>query len=162
MDALDEIEATVPALRRYAHALIQDREAAERLVQDCVTRALARREEGRGKGSMKAWMFCILMNRYRQQLRRGGPQLAIVREPLAATPGAAEDHLVLPEVHAAIGRLPPDQRAVLLLVALEGISIEEAARLLCLPRATALNRLARARRALCNLTGREDRPRRLA
>jgi RNA polymerase sigma-70 factor, ECF subfamily len=43
MTVLDQIEAAVPALRRYAHALVRDRARADDLVQDCLERAVAKR-----------------------------------------------------------------------------------------------------------------------
>lgn len=156
MSVLDEIEAVIPALRRYAHALVHDRDQADDLVQDCLERALARHRQWRRQGSVKAWMFRILLNRHRDLLRRRPPHLVPVEdieaEPAAAT--GAEGHLALTEVHAAIGRLPEDQRAALLLVALEGLSFDEAARLLDIPRGTLMSRIARARAGLRHMTGR--------
>ncbi|MDE3121950.1 MAG: sigma-70 family RNA polymerase sigma factor [Paracoccaceae bacterium] len=158
MDILDEIETAIPALRRYAHALERDRDAADDLVQDTLERALSRRAQWRGEGSVRAWLFGILQNRYRDTLRRAGPRLVTV-EDLAtepARPGAQEGQMALREVHDAMGRLPADQRAALLLVALEGMSFDEAARVLGLPRGTLMSRLARARAALRGLTGRDE------
>ena len=43
MTLLDEIEACIPALRRYARALARDRDRADDLVQDCLERAVAGR-----------------------------------------------------------------------------------------------------------------------
>lgn len=158
MDILDEIETAIPALRRYAHALEPDRDAADDLVQDTLERALARRAQWRGDGSVRAWLFCILQNRYRDTRRRPGPRLVPVDDLVAepARPGAQEGQMALREVHAAMGRLPADQRAALLLVALEGLSFEEAAQVLGLPRGTLMSRLARARAALRGLTGRDE------
>jgi RNA polymerase sigma-70 factor (ECF subfamily) len=140
---------------------VRDRDAAEDLVQDCLERALARRPQWRREAPVKAWMFRILLNRHRDLLRRAPPQLVAVEqiaEP--ARPGGQEGHLALREVHEATGRLPADQRAALLLVALEGMSFEEAAPLLAIPRGTLMSRLARARAALRQMTGRDEKPRR--
>ena len=71
-----------------------------------------------------------------------------------AHPGGQEAHLALAEVHAAMGRLPADQRSALLLVALEGCSFDEAAHLLAIPKGTLMSRIARARATLRILTGR--------
>lgn len=162
MPFLDEVEAAIPALRRYAHGLVRDRDAAEDLVQDCLERALSRRGMWRGDGPLKAWLFRILLNCFRDDRRRlaSRPQLAPIdgiAEP--ARSGGQEAHLSLRDVHDAIGRLPEDQRAALLLVALEGLSLAEAAGVLGVPEGTLASRLGRARAALREMTGRRpDRP----
>ncbi|MBI1172454.1 sigma-70 family RNA polymerase sigma factor [bacterium] len=157
MTVLDEIETCIPALRRYAHALLRDREGAEDLVQDCLERAVARRTLWRGDGPVRAWLFRILLNRFRDVRRSAEGRAQLV--PLDATveparSGGQEAHLDLREVHAAMGRLPFDQRAALLLVALEGMSLAEAARVLDIPEGTLTSRLARARETLRRMTGR--------
>ena len=162
MPFLDEVEAAIPALRRYAHGLVRDRDAADDLVQDCLERALSRRRLWRGEGPLQAWLFRILLNCFRDDRRRQAsrPRLApidSVAEPGRA--GAQEAHVTLRDIHEAIGRLPDDQRAALLLVALEGLSLAEAAAVLGVPEGTLASRLGRARVALREMTGRTpDRP----
>lgn len=154
----DEIEAAIPGLRAYARALLRDREAADDLVQDTLEAAIARQGQWRGDGSLRGWLCRILLNRFRDGLRRRRPTatvLALVPEPtdlLAARRG--DDRLALSEVHAAMGKLPEDQRAALLLVALEGMSLAEAAVALGCAEGTLASRLGRARATLRQLTGR--------
>ncbi|MGV8989629.1 MAG: sigma-70 family RNA polymerase sigma factor [Cypionkella sp.] len=159
MTLLDEIESCIPALRRYAHALLRDREGAEDLVQDCLERALARRSHWRGDGPVRAWLFRILLNRFRDVRRSAAGRAHLVSldgtvEPMRA--GGQEAHIALREVHDAMGRLPFDQRAALLLVALEGMNLAEAARVLEIPEGTLASRLGRARAALRSMTGRDN------
>ncbi len=59
-----------------------------------------------------------------------------------------EARLALGEVRRAVDRLPPDQRAALLLVTVEGLSYREAAEVAQVPVGTIMSRLARARLAL--------------
>jgi RNA polymerase sigma-70 factor (ECF subfamily) len=159
MTVLDEIEATIPSLRRYAHALVRDREAADDLVQDCLERAVARRRDWRGDGPVRAWLFRILLNLHRDT-RRGAAARAVLLtiqpgdEPHGS--GGQEEHLDLSDVHAAMDRLPADQRAALLLVALEGMTLAEAARVLGIAEGTIASRIARARASLRQMTGRPD------
>jgi len=156
MTVLDEIEAAIPALRRYAHALVRDRDAADDLVQDCLERAVARLPYWRGDGPVRAWLFRILLNRFRDT-RRAGARAQLVpidRVDLPARPGSQAAHLELGEVHAAMGRLPDDQRAALLLVAVEGMTLAEAAAAMDVPEGTLASRLGRARAALRAMTGR--------
>jgi RNA polymerase sigma-70 factor, ECF subfamily len=158
MPFLDEIEAAIPGLRAYARALVRDREAADDLVQDTLEAAIARQGQWRGDGALRGWLCRILLNRFRDGLRRRRPTVVLALVPEASDLPAgrrAEDRLALAEVHAAMGRLPDDQRAALLLVALEGMSLAEAARTLGCPEGTLASRLGRARTALRQLTGRE-------
>ncbi|HBM61805.1 MAG TPA: RNA polymerase subunit sigma [Citreicella sp.] len=158
MKVLDEIEAAIPALRRYARALMRDRDRADDLVQDCLERAVASRHLWRGDGPVQAWLFRILINRYRDLQRRSPlPGHLVAIEDLVSEPaqcGGQEGALALREVQEAIARLPVDQREALLIVALEGRSFEEAASLLDIPKGTLMSRLARARATLRVLTGR--------
>ena len=55
------IEPHIPALRRYAFALIRDDTSADDLVQDCLERAVSRWHLRRG-GDVRAWLFTILHN----------------------------------------------------------------------------------------------------
>lgn len=157
MAVLDEIEAAIPALRRYARALVRDADAADDLVQDCLERAVRRHRSWRGDGSVNAWLFRILLNRFRDERRRFGTALRVISSgdaPDLATPGRQEAHLALREVHDAMGRLPEDQRAALLLVVLEGMTLTDAAAALAISPDTLASRLARARASLRMMTGR--------
>jgi RNA polymerase sigma-70 factor (ECF subfamily) len=145
---LDEIEACVPALRRYARALTHDADLADDLVQDCLERAIRKRALWRPAGPLRAWLFRILLNLYRNDLRRRR------RAPLALPldPGgpdtAPHGRLALAETARAMQALPSEQREALLLVVVEGMSYAEAAAVLGIPPGTLMSRLARARAAL--------------
>ncbi|WP_109463928.1 sigma-70 family RNA polymerase sigma factor [Albibacillus kandeliae] len=159
MTLLDEIETAIPALRRYAHALVRDSDRAEDLVQDCLERAVARRQFWRGEGDVRSWLFRILLNRFRDGLRsaRGRAQLVPFEAvPDPGQPAPQDAQMALREVHAAMARLPDDQRAALLLVAVEGMTLTEAARILAVPEGTVASRIARARAALRGMTGRPE------
>lgn len=156
MSILHQIETAIPALRRYARALLRDRDMADDLVQDTLERAVARRHSWRGDGPIEAWLFRIMLNRHRDSHRRNHlqlvPQDEIGHDP--AVPANQETRLDLAQVQAAIATLPGDQRQALLLVALEGFSIAQAARTLGVPPGTVMSRIGRARHALREKTGR--------
>lgn len=160
MSVLDEIEASIPALRRYARGLTRDRDAADDLVQDCLERAVAKRHLWRRDGPVLHWLYRIMTNRHRDGLRRAGPQLVAIdslAEP-PSQPGGQEARLDLRALQDAMMRLPADQRRALLLVAVEGLSFDEAARVLDIPKGTLMSRLARARASLRDMTGRNADP----
>lgn len=163
MDFLDEIEATVPALRRYARALTRNADRADDLVQDCLERAIRKRNLFTPTGPLQAWLFRILINLWRNDLRferRRGDHIPIdslIFEP--SVPPAQPGRIALAEMSRAVDRLPDDQREALLLVALEGMSYQDAASVLGIPAGTLMSRLGRARAALRTLTGSGEEPR---
>lgn len=160
---LDELEEHIPALRRYARALTRNREDADDLVQDCLERALRKQALWRPSGgSLRPWLFKILLNLYRNG-RRGSqralhaPLEAVTVEP--AIPASQPQHLALNEVARALEGIPHQERAALLLVALEGASYAEAAEMLEVPQGTVMSRLHRARARLRHLTTEDGGPR---
>ena len=74
-DMLQQVEPLIPALRRYARALVRNRANADDLVQDCLERAVSRWYQRRD-GEVRAWLFAILhnlaINQFRQSASRGG------------------------------------------------------------------------------------------
>lgn len=160
-DILHEIEACVPALRRYARALTRDIDRADDLVQDCLERAIARRGLFRPRGPVRPWLFTILTNLHRnglRQARRRGDmvQLDAIAEPSIEAPQTG--HLALAELARALDGLPLEQKEALLLVTLEGLSYHDAAAILQVPLGTLMSRLGRARAALRSLTGTPAEP----
>lgn len=162
VDVLDEIAACVPALRRYARALTHDRDGADDLVQDCLERAIAKRSLWRPVGPIRPWLFRILLNLHRNQIRslRRRP-LAVPVDELAESlpaPGSQFERATLAETARAMERLPLEQREALLLVAVEGLGYTEAAAILDIPVGTLMSRLGRARTALRQMTSENGRP----
>ncbi len=160
---LDEIEGSVPALRRYARALTRDADRADDLVQDCLERAIRKRGLWSPTGPLRSWLFKMLLNIYRNDLRknrrRGGYQVPLddlVVEP--AVPAPQPGRIALAEMARAVDSLPVEQREALLLVVLEGASYSEAAGILGIPAGKLWSRLARARAALRTMTGVGDEP----
>ncbi len=159
---LDEIEAAVPALRRYAHALTRNLDAADDLVQDCLERAIRKRGLFGPRGPLRAWLFRILLNLYRNDLRHTRRHGTVPLDDMAieaATPANQHGRIALAEMARALDRLPGEQREALLLVVLDGVSYAEAAAILEVPIGTLMSRLGRARAALRVLTGTPTEPR---
>lgn len=160
---LDEIEESVPALRRYARALTRNADRADDLVQDCLERAIRKQALWKPTGSLKGWLFRILLNLYRNELRtsrRRGEHVPV--ETLLVEPSVAPaqpGRIALAEMAKAIDTLGAEQREALLLVVLEGMSYGEAADVIGVPIGTLMSRLGRARAALRAATGSADEPR---
>lgn len=143
----------VPALRRYARALLHDPDAADDLVQDCLERVVSRWHQRRQGDDTRQWVFAIAHNLAVDQLRRQtrrGPHLAIddVDEGEMITAGAQEARVQHGELLHFLGMLPEEQRSVLLLVSVEDLSYAEAAAVLGIPVGTVMSRLSRGREKL--------------
>lgn len=143
----------IPHLRRYARALLGgDVLAADDLVQDCLERAISKLHYWRAGTDLRAWLFTIMHNLYVNQLKRSvnGPQFVNLgeKEPPTSTSSAAEDSRLLQELHRTLSALLPDQREILLLIGLEGLSYQEVATILGIPEGTVMSRLSRARKEL--------------
>lgn len=150
--ALELLKEEIPYLRRSAIALTRNPEHADDLVQDCLVRAVANIGRWRADTNMRAWLLVILRNVFRNDCRRAGRSpivdLTSEAEPCTAIPAAQEARMALLEVHQAFLQLPDEQREVLLLVGVEGLTYEEAATALSVPVETMRSRLSRARRRL--------------
>jgi RNA polymerase sigma-70 factor, ECF subfamily len=152
MDFLTDLESCIPSLRRYARALLHHPEDADDLVQDCLERAIGRRHLWYGGASVRPWLFRIMRNLScnRARSRRARPVTesidALRDEP--AVDGAQTASLTLREMEAALGRLREDQREVVVMVALTGMSYQDCATALDLPLGTVMSRLARGRECL--------------
>ena len=151
-DMLRLVEPVIPALRRYARALVRNRATADDLVQDCLERAVRHWHERR-EGDPRPWLFTILhnlaVNQFRRSARRG-QHIAIdeANEDDFGQDAVQEQKLIYQDVLDKLARLPDDQRAVLLLVAVEDLSYADTARVLDIPIGTVMSRLSRARERL--------------
>jgi RNA polymerase sigma-70 factor (ECF subfamily) len=141
------LEPVIPALRRFARALSRDAETADDLVQDTLVRALRAEHLFHG-GDLRTWLFTILLNLDRNR-RRGlsrRPVLAVIED--ADPPAEPGSDGTGRDIQRGLSLLPSEQREVLLLVALEGMSYREAADVQGVPIGTVMSRLSRARTTL--------------
>lgn len=140
-------------LYHLALRLTRDAEEAHDLVQDTFLRA-ARRSGSipSGAGPEEAWLVRVLVNRCRDLARRR----AVRQRPLPALapesgPSPESRAVARTTVHAALARLGPRRRAVVVLHEIEERPAREIARLLGIPAATVRWHLSRARRELRRL-----------
>ena len=148
-----EMLGWVPRLHRYARALRRNRDDADDLVQDTLERAWARAALWQGVGDMRSWLFSIMHNLHVDALRRGRLDLVDLGEQLPDVPIAPTQGqwLALRDLDASLAALPPEQRDVLLLVALDGLTYAEIAQTLSIPIGTVMSRLSRGRERLRGL-----------
>ncbi len=149
------IAQELPMLRRYARALRKDG-GADDLVQDCLERALRKQDLWQRGTNLRAWLVRILYNLHLSSLRsakRVPTTIPLDDMVPAGTKGAQMETVQLTELAAALRALPPEQQAVVRLVALEGLRYEEAAVRLAISSGTVRSRLSRARAALRQALG---------
>jgi RNA polymerase sigma-70 factor, ECF subfamily len=149
----DQLIAVLPRLRRFARGLTGAAAEADDLVQAACERALAREHQFQEGTRFDSWMFRIVQTVWIDQLRardvrKEDGDVAEERLGSDAPVRRIEARLALSEVRLAVERLPPEQRSVLMLVTVEGLSYKEAAEAAGVPVGTIMSRLARARIAL--------------
>jgi RNA polymerase sigma factor (sigma-70 family) len=157
---IDDLHAHITSLRRYAYVLCRNRTDADDLVQETLTKAIAGAHTYRAGGDLRAWLFGILHNtflshrrQYAQRARAATFLNAPTEEPSA--PSRQEKQLEAHQTLRMLSRLTPDQQSALILIAVEGLSYEEAASVLGVPVGTLMSRLARGREHLRGLVSDE-------
>jgi RNA polymerase sigma-70 factor, ECF subfamily len=126
---------------------------AEDAVQETLIGAFRGLGSFREESSVKTWLTRIMVRQAARRQRRPGPAgdvgIEAAPEPSAPSGSAGADARM--DVRAAIDALAPEHRQVIVLRELHGLSYEEIARALDVPRGTVESRLFRARRALQEL-----------
>ncbi len=155
-DALERALVThIAGLRRYARALLGASVDAEDLVQESLVRALARLRPWAPVRDLRSYLFAVMHNLYVDQYRsrRSAPVMVdidnIIHHP--AAPASQDGRLELRDLARSLACLGDEQREVILLVGLEGLSYAEVARVLDVPIGTVMSRLSRGRRQLREL-----------
>ncbi|NDP49263.1 MAG: sigma-70 family RNA polymerase sigma factor [Sulfuriferula multivorans] len=136
----------LPRLRPYARALTGDVIRADDLVQDTLERALVKLDLWQPGTDLRAWLFTLMHNLFLNQIRSHRPPDSALDDALdIPVSGGQMEALGARDIHAALARLPPPQREVMLLVGLEQFGYAEAAQVLGVPVGTVMSRLSRAR-----------------
>ena len=149
------LQEQIPRMRRYALSLTRNHDRADDLVQSALVRAIAKQHLFKPGTNLRAWLFTLLHNQHVNEVRRSVNQGVSINiedasKDLVAVADTSAPRL-LKELDEAIGRLPIEQRQVILLVGLEGMAYEEVAAILMVPIGTVRSRLSRGRAALRQL-----------
>ena len=149
---LSELEGQIPHLRRYARSLAKEPDSADDLVQACLERAISRVHLWREGTNLRAWLFKIMYNLFISERRI---QARVVRiddalnpERFVSVSPSQQVSVELNNVMESLDYLPSEQREVLLLVALEGMTYEEVSDIMEIPVGTVRSRLSRARETM--------------
>jgi RNA polymerase sigma-70 factor (ECF subfamily) len=132
------------------------------LVQNTCERVLLRADQLREVTRLDAWLYGIMRNIWIDEMRhrkvRRHDQIDAASEVIGEDGQATADGRInLAAVRRAMAQLPEDQRTVLILVCVDGLSYKEAAEVLGIPVGTIMSRLSRARQDLHDrMSGRPD------
>jgi RNA polymerase sigma-70 factor, ECF subfamily len=150
--------------RLWAVALrtIGDREEAADAVQDALLSAHRSAARFRGDSAVTTWLHRIVVNACLDRIRRRQAHPTVPLPdgshgddgPGGVEPAApASDHDTALDVRAALAALPPDQRAALVLVDVQGYAVAEAAQILGVAEGTVKSRCARGRARMAAALG---------
>ncbi|WP_217234885.1 RNA polymerase sigma factor SigM [Streptomyces sp. AC555_RSS877] len=149
--------------RLWAVALrtLGDREEAADAVQDALVSAYRAAHTFRGQSAVTTWLHRITVNACLDRARKAASRktspvddterLEQLLEPHESASAPAERNDLHRQLLEALGTLPPDQRAALVLVDMQGYPVAEAARMLDVPTGTVKSRCARGRARLLPL-----------
>ncbi len=138
-------------LYKVAYAWSHDRALSADLVQETITRCLHRPEKFQNEDELKIWLFKVLRNCWRDDLRRRKPQVDINEVELHASNDPESQHhitQVMTHVTKAFQAMTIEHREILSLIVIEGFSYEAAAKILEIPTGTVMSRVSRARKTL--------------
>lgn len=155
MSEIDEqLREIIPGMRRFALSLTRNSSSADDLVQASLERALSSWAGKRAEGDLRAWLFSILYRQFldaHRRSRRYARMLEFFTGRDDAEP-SAERTVIAQSTLQVFDRLPTEQRALLLMVSVEGLTYKEVAEILDVPTGTVMSRLSRARQALRQLS----------
>jgi RNA polymerase sigma-70 factor, ECF subfamily len=143
----------MPRLRRFGLALTGSPADADDLVQAAYERALQRSAQLRSESRLDAWVYSIMRNLWTDERRARRLRYHESMEAAAEVVGehgeaVVEGRITLAAVRRSLAELPEEQRTVLVLVCVDGLSYKQTAATLDIPIGTVMSRLARGRQAL--------------
>ena len=151
---------SLPMLRRRAFSLTRHPADAEDLLQTAVASALAAQNSFEPGTNFRAWMTRILRNRFFSNMRSRRETVELDDAPagLMGRSGGQEERLAVEELSRCLARLPAEQRRILLMITVEGLSYAESSERLGVAIGTLKCRVFRARRQLRVALLGEDEP----
>lgn len=139
---------------RIAYRWCGNRADAEDITHNTFLKMADHLQDFRFQSSFRTWLCRLVINTAKDSLRRSGKNdhmMVEIPEDLSDGRHNAETHTYTHEVFALIQKLPPDQRAALILVFAEGMTYKEAADIEECPEGTISWRIHEARKSLTYL-----------
>jgi RNA polymerase sigma-70 factor (sigma-E family) len=146
----------MPALRRSAYLLCGDWDRGDDLVQKVLTELYVRWSRARQADNLDAYAHRMLVRRFLDERRTGWARWVRLIDPGTQPERAAvpdNDPALRLDVRAALGCLPPRQRAVVVLRFLQDMSVEQTAEALGCSAGTVKSQTSRALATLRDTLG---------
>jgi len=138
--------------------MLRDRDAALDAVQETFLTVFRKADRFKGDSAFSTWIYRVAVNTCYDQLRRTKRQSAAPLpedhdpvDPRSADPLISAE--LRPDIEAALEKLPPEYRAAVVLVDLNGLALETAGEILGVPTGTVKSRVFRGRRQLAESLG---------
>jgi RNA polymerase sigma-70 factor (ECF subfamily) len=149
----EKLLSILPKMQRFAQTLAGSRDDADNLVQMACERFLRNAEKPVKVARLESWMYRVIHNAWIDENRSMPTKYPDPLETDGEIVGKGGGHSAsgppdLSRVRLEMARLPVEQRAVLMLVCVDGLSYQEAAGVLSIPAGVLASRLSRARLAL--------------
>ena len=141
--------------------MMQDREAALDATQDTFLTVFRKADRYQAKAAFSTWLYRVAVNtcydHLRRRKRKQADPLPETHDPADLSAGDAYDAVEMrPDIEAALADLSPEFRAAVVLVDLQGMSLDQASDTLDVPTGTVKSRLFRARKQLARSLGNLD------
>lgn len=155
-----ELETLLPDLTRFARSLTRSEDDAYDLVQDCVERALNKKDYFEEGTNMKSWLFTMMRNIFISQKRREAVARRYVKhvdnQQDRVQRASQTHHIFLKETMSAIDTLSDAERDAVVMLGVQESSHRDASFHTKLPVGTIKSRLSRGRANLRSALGLED------
>ena len=145
------IDQNADSMYRVAFRLTGDNELASELVQETCLNAWRSIGSLKDATKMRGWVFAILRNQYTKLLRKLPAERQLAQPESVQEVGrqiASDEATTQQIVQQAIEQLDDHHKLPILLVSMEGMSVDAASEVLGIPRGTVLSRLHRGRKQL--------------
>lgn len=142
----ETLKTLLPMLRRFAYSLTGSKADADDVVQITIEKLLVKGIPDDVEPAKWAFKICrnVWIDEYRsRKVRQNTAQADVLPEPITSNEHQTlENKQMLKNVNTALGQLPEEQRAIVSLVAVQGMAYKEVAHTLDIPIGSVMSKLS--------------------